>query len=41
MGVVLLFTATLLVRSYTRVQSVDPGYRADHLLMARIKRILI
>jgi len=38
MGVVLLFTATLLVRSYTRVQSVNPGYRADHLLMTRITR---
>src|SRR5262249_41734838 len=38
LGVVLVFTATLLVRSYIRVQSVDPGYRADHLLMARITR---
>jgi hypothetical protein len=38
LSVVLLFATTLLVRSYLRVQTVDPGYRADHLLMTRITR---
>jgi hypothetical protein len=38
LGVVLLFAATLLLRSYIRVQSAEIGYRADNVFMASISR---
>lgn len=36
MGVLLLLTTMLLVRSYIRVQHVDPGYSASNVLIAHI-----
>jgi predicted permease len=36
LSVVLLVGAALLVQSFTRLRSVDPGFRTDHLLTAEI-----
>jgi len=36
MAVILLVGASLLLRSYTRIQNVDPGFRVDHLLTMRL-----
>jgi predicted permease len=38
LGVLLLFTTTLFVRSYIKAESADVGYRADHVFTARVAR---